>query len=125
MPGTENARKQHALGGAAGIVVLALALAYRFFPGMLHVQPQLPQQVLTSAPPAPRAPAPNWVAVQGPPAVTRALPPADSAPPAAGTTLEDAIRMGPPAPTTKLIAGLLKKARVAEEQGKVVEPKDA
>jgi hypothetical protein len=36
MPGTEIARKQHALGGAAGIAVLAFALVYRFFPGILH-----------------------------------------------------------------------------------------
>ena len=124
MPGTEIARKQHALGGAAGIVVLAAALAYRFFPGILHVQPQLPQPVATTAPPIPatHAPATNWVAVEAPPAVTTA-PPVPA--PAVGTSPEDAIRMGPPAPTTKLIAALLKKARGAEEQGKVLEPKDA
>jgi formylglycine-generating enzyme required for sulfatase activity len=120
MPGTEIARKQHALGGAAGIVVLVLALAYRFFPGVLHVEPQLQQQVVTSASSA--RPTPNWVAVEAPPAVTTApTPPA----PVTGTSFDDAVRMGPPAPTTKLIAGLLKKARVAEEQGKVFEPKDA
>jgi formylglycine-generating enzyme required for sulfatase activity len=45
--------------------------------------------------------------------------------PATGTSFDDAVRMGPPAPTTKLIAGLLKKARLAEEQGRVFEPKDA
>jgi formylglycine-generating enzyme required for sulfatase activity len=44
--------------------------------------------------------------------------------PAAGTSFEDSVRMGPPAPTTKLIAGLLKKARLAEQQGRVFEPKD-
>ena len=122
MPATEIARKQHALGGAAGIVVLALALAYRFFPGLLLVEPQLPQQVTTTAPPPPSTPAPNWVAVEAPPAVTTAPAPTQ---PAAGTSFEEAVRMGPPAPTTKLIAALLKKARVAEEQGRVLEPKDA
>lgn len=121
MPGTEIARKQHALGGAAGIVMLALALCYRFFPGILHVQPQLPEQVATT--PATHAPAANWVAVQAPPAVTTAPPPATPA--EVGTSFEDAIRMGPPAPTTKLIAALLKKARAAEEQGKVLDPKGA
>ncbi|HKE48896.1 MAG TPA: SUMF1/EgtB/PvdO family nonheme iron enzyme [Rhodanobacteraceae bacterium] len=123
MPGTEIARKQHALGGAAGIAVLALALAYRFFPGLLHMEPQLPQQVATTAPTVPttRTPATNWVAVEAPPAATTAP---IAAAPAVGTSLEDAIRMGPPAPTTKLIAALLKKARGAEEQGKVLEPKD-
>ena len=44
MPGTEVARKQHTLGGAAGIALLAFALAYRFFPGVLHLQP-LPEPI--------------------------------------------------------------------------------
>ena len=124
MPGTEIARKQHALGGAAGIAVLALALAYRFFPDMLHVQPQATQQVATTMPSA--RPQPNWVAVEAPPPVTTAPAPAVPATTEPeGTSLEDAIRMGPPAPTTKLIAGMLKKAHAAEEQGKVLEPKDS
>ncbi|HEY6984845.1 MAG TPA: SUMF1/EgtB/PvdO family nonheme iron enzyme, partial [Rhodanobacteraceae bacterium] len=124
MPGTEIARKQHALGGAAGITVLALALVYRFFPGALHVEIEIPQNVVTTAP-APHAPAPNWVAVQAPPAVTTAPVAAPVPPEPVGTSLEDAIRMGPPVPATKLVAGLLKQARTAEEQGKVLEPRDA
>jgi formylglycine-generating enzyme required for sulfatase activity len=120
MPGTEIARKQHALGGAAGIVALALALAYRFFPGIFHVEPQETQPIAASTSAA-RAPVPNWVAVRSPPAATTA--PATPAL-ATGTSFEDAVRMGPPAPTTKEIAALLRKARAAEEQGKVVEPKD-
>ena len=122
MPGTETARKQHALGGAAGLVVLALALAYRFFPGVLHVEPQLAPQVATTSP-VQHAPTPNWVAVEAPPATTTA--PQPGPPPAAGTSFDDAVRMGPPPPTTKLIAQLLKKARAAEQQGSVFEPKDA
>jgi hypothetical protein len=122
MPGTEIARKQHALGGTAGIVVLALALAYRFFPGMFHVEPQETQPIAASKAPT-HAPAPNWVAVEAPPAATTAPTQASAA--ASGTSFEDAVRMGPPAPTTKLIAALLKKARAAEQQGKVLEPKDA
>jgi formylglycine-generating enzyme required for sulfatase activity len=124
MPGTEIARKQHALGGAAGLAVLALALAYRYFPGALHVEPQLPPQVATTSP-IQRNPTPNWFAVQAPPATTTAPQPNTPAPPAAGTSFDDAVRMGPPAPTTKLIAGLLKKARAAEAQGNVFEPKEA
>jgi formylglycine-generating enzyme required for sulfatase activity len=120
MPGTEIARKQHALGGAAGIAMLAFALVYRFFPGILHVQPQAPQQVSTTTP-APRETT-NWVAVQAPPAVTTAPALAE---PATGTTFDDAVRMGPPAPTTKVIAGLLKKALAAEQKGNVIEPKDS
>jgi len=122
MPGTETARKQHALGGAAGLVVLALALAYRFFPGVLHVEPQLAPQVATTSP-VQHVPTPNWVAVEAPPATTTA--PQPGPPPAAGTSFDDAVRMGPPPPTTKLIAQLLKKARAAEQQGSVFEPKDA
>ena len=122
MPGTEIARKQHALGGAAGIAVLALALAYRFFPGFLHVQPQLPEQVATTAP---AKPSPNFVAVQAPPATSTAPPAPAGTAGTEGTSFEDAIRMGPPAPTTRLIAALLKKARAAEEQGQVLEPKNA
>ena len=120
MPGTEIARKQHTLGGAAGIAVLAFALVYRFFPGILHVQPQSPQQVSTTTP-APRETT-NWVAVQAPPAVTTAPTLAE---PATGTSFDDAVRMGPPAPTTKVIAGLLKKALAAEQKGNVMEPKDS
>jgi len=122
MPGTEIARKQHALGGAAGIALLGFALIYRFFPNTLHMTPTAPQPIAATAP-STRAPAANWVAVEAPPATTTAPAPVE-AQPAAGTSLEDAIRMGPPAPTTKLIASLLKKARAAEEQGKVIEPKD-
>jgi formylglycine-generating enzyme required for sulfatase activity len=116
MPGTEIARKQHALGGAAGIALLVFALAYRFFPGILHVQPQQSQQVATTAPS--KREAPNWVAVQAPPAVSTAAPAPE---PATGTSFDDAVRMGPPAPTTKLIAGMLKKALAAEQQGKVLD----
>ena len=122
MPGTEIARKQHALGGAAGIALLGFALIYRFFPNTLHMTPTAPQPIAATAP-STRAPAANWVAVEAPPATTTAPAPVE-AQPDAGTSLEDAIRMGPPAPTTKLIASLLKKARAAEEQGKVIEPKD-
>jgi formylglycine-generating enzyme required for sulfatase activity len=39
MPSKETVRRQRALGGALGVVVLALALVYHFFPRVLHVEP--------------------------------------------------------------------------------------
>jgi len=128
MPGTEVARKQHTLGGAAGIALLAFALVYRFFPGILHIQPQMTQPVATTLPAqhAPAVPATTWSAVQAPPAQTA---PSLTVPPAqpeaeSGTSFADAVRMGPPVLTTKVIAALLKRARSAEEQGSLLDPKD-
>jgi formylglycine-generating enzyme required for sulfatase activity len=128
MPGTEVARKQHTLGGAAGIALLAFALVYRFFPGILHIQPQMTQPVATTLPAqhAPAVPATTWSAVQAPPAQTA---PSLTVPPTqpeaeSGTSFADAVRMGPPVLTTKAIAALLKRARSAEEQGSLLDPKD-
>jgi formylglycine-generating enzyme required for sulfatase activity len=45
MQRTETVRRQRALGGALGIVVLGFALVYHFFPGLMHVSPA------SSAPP--------------------------------------------------------------------------
>ena len=39
MPSKETVRRQRALGGALGVVVLGLALVYHFFPRVLHVEP--------------------------------------------------------------------------------------
>ncbi|MBB3228417.1 formylglycine-generating enzyme required for sulfatase activity [Luteibacter sp. Sphag1AF] len=39
MPSTETVRRQRAIGGAAGVAVLAFALFYHFFPELMHVQP--------------------------------------------------------------------------------------
>ncbi|WP_109125829.1 formylglycine-generating enzyme family protein [Dyella sp. C11] len=39
MPSKETVRRQRALGGALGVVVLALALVYHFFPRVFHVEP--------------------------------------------------------------------------------------
>ena len=122
MPGSEVARKQHTLGGAAGIALLALALAYRFFPGLLHLEPQPEPAVATSAA-GQHAPA-TWSAVQRratepPPAEPKEAPAVE-----VGTSLADAIRMGPPAPTSKEVAALLKRARVAEEKGFLLDPKN-
>jgi len=126
MPASEITRK-HTLGGAAGIALLAFALTYRFFPSLLHLQPEeaaQPQAPLTTSMPghpAGTSPA-TWSAVQAPPAQTAP----DTAPGAeTGTSLADAVRMGPPVATTKVVAALLAKARQLEERGELLEPRDA
>lgn len=121
MPGQEAARKQNTLGGAAGITLLAFALAYHFFPGLLHMEPQSGLPVATtSSNPANTAPVANWSMVKAPPAQTvpaTALPAREI-----GTSLADAVRMGPPVATTKVVKALLGKARAAEGKGNLFEP---
>jgi formylglycine-generating enzyme required for sulfatase activity len=117
MPGPEASRKQHSLGGAAGIALLTFALVYRFFPGVLHVEPQ--QETVAASQGGERAPAAPWSVLrqQEPPASAE-----PQVPEQVGTSLADAIRMGPPVPTTKVVAELLAKAREAEERGDLYEP---
>ena len=122
MPGTEVARKQHTLGGAAGIALLAFALVWRFFPGVLHVEPQ-PQEPVATSPPGLHPPTGTWSAVR--PASTTVPAPEPDAEPDVGTSFADAVRMGPPVATTKGVKALLKRARAAEERGALFEPKDA
>lgn len=38
MPSSKSERRQRAMGGVIGVGVLALAMLYHFFPGLLHVQ---------------------------------------------------------------------------------------
>lgn len=122
MPGSEVARKQHTLGGAAGLILLAFALAYRLFPDLLHVEPlQEPQSSSASIQRPATAPA-TWSAVSAPPAET--VPATDRKTPDEGTSFADAVRMGPPIATSKVVAALLKKARAAEEKGRLFEPKE-
>jgi formylglycine-generating enzyme required for sulfatase activity len=116
MPGTENVSKQRNWGGALGIVVLLFALGYRFSPGILHVAPQ--QQVPVS-PTTPMNGKP-WVVENAAPL----LPHHEPVSPIVGTTLAEAVAMGPPAPVTKQVATLLKAARGAEDQGQLFDPKD-
>jgi len=113
MPAPEVARKQHTLGGAAGIALLAFALVYRFFPGLLHVEPQPQEPVAANQ--AARAPSP-WSAVRRGEETVEA-PTAAEEEPYLGTSFADAVRMGPPVPTTKEVARLLKKAKAAEQKG--------
>ncbi len=110
MPGTENVNKQRNWGGALGILVLVFALGYRFFPGILHVEPQTQVQTTTVSPQISKP----WV-------IDRSEPVAGFQP-IVGTTLAEAIAMGPPAPVSKEVAVLLKRAREQEEAGKLFEP---
>ncbi|MBL0165138.1 MAG: SUMF1/EgtB/PvdO family nonheme iron enzyme [Xanthomonadales bacterium] len=110
MPGTENVNKQRNWGGALGILVLAFALGYRFFPGILHVEPQTQVQTTTTSPQI------------GKPWVIDRSEPVAGAQPIVGTTLAEAIAMGPPAPVSKEVAALLKSAREQEDAGKLFEP---
>ncbi|MGA9341177.1 MAG: SUMF1/EgtB/PvdO family nonheme iron enzyme [Rhodanobacteraceae bacterium] len=117
MPGTENVRNQNAIGGTIGILLLGFALAYRFFPGMLHLGQQAQEQVATSSPT--QHGATPWSIVRSQPEhnSTASVPQ-----PTAGTSLADAIAMGPPLPTSKATAALLEKARAAEKRGNVAAP---
>ncbi len=114
MPGTENVNKQRNWGGVLGILLLAFALAYRFFPGILHVEPQTQVQTATTTPQVGKP----WVIDR-----SEFLNSDGSDPqPIVGTTLAEAITMGPPAPVSEEVADLLKSAREQEEAGKVFEP---
>ena len=54
MPKNATLRRQRAAGGVFGVLVLAFALTYHFFPGLLHVEPaQMPRRSMSlgAAPP--------------------------------------------------------------------------
>jgi formylglycine-generating enzyme required for sulfatase activity len=112
MPGTDYVSKQRNLGGALGIGLLLFALAWRFFPGVLHVAPQ--EQMQTDTATGASAP---WLLEPAADAPEPGVPP-----PLAETTLAEAMAMGPPVPVTKEIAALLKKARAAEEKDRLLDP---
>lgn len=120
MPRTEATRKQQLWGGSAGLALLAFALLYRFFPDLLHMEPITPAPSVASADGAPATRPTNWTAVRG-----STAPAAGTGPEDAGTSLNDAIRMGPPAPMSKEIAALLKKAQKAEGAGALLDPRQA
>ncbi len=59
MPKNATLRRQRAAGGVFGVLVLAFALTYHFFPRLLHVDPtQIPQRSMSlgAAAPVPTAP---------------------------------------------------------------------
>ncbi len=114
MPGTDNVNKQRNWGGALGITLLLFALGYRFFPEIQHAEPQNQVQTDTTMPQTGKP----WVLDRSNSADAGDAVPA----PIIGTTLAEAIAMGPPAPVTKEVAALLKTARKQEEEGKLFEP---
>lgn len=120
MPGNEVVQKQSVLGGAAGIALLAFALAYRFFPS-----PGIPERVATPAetPAAPTRSAP--LVAQAPRETPKATVPVKPA----VEVIDPKTLPGPPAPPPppppKAIAALLKKADTALAAGQFLEPKDA
>ncbi len=118
MPGTENVSKQRNFGGAMGIAVLLFALGYRFYPNVVGMLPQRSPDKPAAVVPATGTP---WVAEHA----ASLLSPEPDPEPIVGTTLAEALAMGPPAPVTKEVAALLKSARTAEDQGKLLEPEDA
>jgi formylglycine-generating enzyme required for sulfatase activity len=114
MPGTENVNKQLNLGGALGIALLLFALVFRFFPGILHVEPQTQIQTPNSTPQN----GVPWIIDRSSIQAARN----GEGPMIVGTTLAEAISMGPPAPVTEEVAALLASARKQEETGKLFEP---
>jgi len=117
MPGNEFVNKQSVLGSAAGIALLAFALAYRFLPSFSG--PGLAERPV----PAPAAGAPMSVQKPAPPAaaeptVAAAKPKEPETPPPASAPAAPA----PPPP--KAIAALLRKADKAFAAGHLLEPKD-
>jgi formylglycine-generating enzyme required for sulfatase activity len=116
MPGNENVSNQRAFGGTIGIALLGFALLYHFFPGVLHITPQAQQAVAPSV--AGRSVAAPWSALPGAPATASSA----SETSAQGTSLADAITMGPPLPTSKATSTLLKKAALAESGGNIDKP---
>ena len=124
MPGSEVARKQHTLGGAAGLALLAFALAYRFFPDALHIQP-LPEPLATTAG-GQRAPARPVDLVGGDRSSG-----GDGADQCGRCRRDRALRWPRPCAwgrqwrPPRSSPQLLKKARAAEQNGDLFEPKSS
>lgn len=127
MPSTETVRRQHALGGAAGVVLLGFALVYRFYPDLLHLRPGAPPQErvdVTGSAATPmgfeRRP------TESAPQVSErdAGPPISLAPAAVIGQRHAAAVAGavPEAATTPEIAKLLERARKAYQAGRLVGP---
>jgi formylglycine-generating enzyme required for sulfatase activity len=80
MPSKETVRRQRALGGAVGVLVLGMALVYHFFPRVFHVEPStIAAKRAMNLGPAPvvapgrgAAPAPNMAEVDAGPPLTLA-----------------------------------------------------
>jgi formylglycine-generating enzyme required for sulfatase activity len=118
MPGNDFVRNQNVLGSAAGVALLAFALAYRFLPSFSggYVSAEKPAAQPSSGAPmsvqAPPKPAPS------PPAASEAPKPQESAP------APPSAPVVPAAPPPKAIAALLRKADKAFADGHLIEPKE-
>ena len=101
MPSKETVRRQRALGGALGVLVLGFGLTYHFFPRIFHVTPE---EVANSSSSSPGSIAPSAV------------------PARAGSVLpseQDEINAGPPltlAPTAVIAARLNRVSAPLPEQ---------
>lgn len=113
MPGSEIVSKQNALGGIAGIALLAFALIYRFYPGVSA--PQVAPEPSPQAQATPATPLKPIVRESGKTSV------ATNAPPKTVAATEPAKPLAPP---TKEISALLKKAAKAVTAGQLTTPPD-
>lgn len=112
-------RHRNSLGGTAGIALLGFALIYRFFPAIVHVTPQIPQQSVPSEFHPLSASQPPLSAVDG---SKSAIAKSEETTNASAESTSEFV--GPPAPIPKPIADLLQKADQALEAGHLFEPKD-
>jgi formylglycine-generating enzyme required for sulfatase activity len=116
MPGTEVVRKQTVLGGAAGIALLAFALAYRFYPASVNIPVSVPAPA-----PTPVAAAPE-LTIKPPLAQPGPVLPVPLEPEPAAEPVES---VPPAAPPSKEIASLLKRGGDALAKEDLLEPKEA
>ncbi len=114
MPGNDFVIKQNVLGSAAGIALLAFALAWRFLPSFSGGA--APEKAIAEPPSS--AP----MSVSAPKETAPAKPVAAQEPPAETPLPAAPAKPAPPPP--KAIAALLRKADKALADGRLVEPKD-
>lgn len=114
MPGNDFVIKQNVLGSAAGIALLAFALAWRFLPSFSGGA--APEKAIAEPPSS--AP----MSVSAPKEAAPAKPVAAQEPPAETPLPAAPAKPAPPPP--KAIAALLRKADKALADGRLVEPKD-
>jgi formylglycine-generating enzyme required for sulfatase activity len=114
MPGNDFVIKQNVLGSAAGIALLAFALAYRFLPSFGGGA--APEKAIAEPPTS--AP----MSVQAPNEPAAATPPAPKEPAAETPAPPPPAKPAPPPP--KAIAALLRKADKALADGHLLEPND-
>ncbi len=120
MGDTEATHQQNKIGGAIGMILLAFALIYRFYPVLFHSEsPPTQSEAKTNSPIS----APTSQPLQSAATITVASTPEIPA-------LDPLVLLGPPeapvetAPPSKALVELLKKAANAVAEGRLVEPRD-